>query len=59
MAKYVSFITDQSDENDSGNALFAALEYWDGGIVFNNKRNTVALAKYFPKKRHGIEIGNS
>lgn len=58
MSKYVSFITDASDENDSGNALFAALEYWDGGIVFNNKRNTVALAKHFPKKRHGIKIGD-
>ncbi|NOY08768.1 MAG: ATP-binding protein [Spirochaetes bacterium] len=59
MAEYVSFITNKSDENDSGNALFAALEYWNGGLVFNNKRNAVAVAKYFPKKRHGLEINNN
>ena len=35
MAEFVSFITPDSDEHDSGNALFAALEYWDGGVVFN------------------------
>jgi serine/threonine-protein kinase RsbW len=57
MEKYVSFITEDSDENDSGNALFAALEYWDGGIVFNERRNRVAVAKHFPKRRHGIALG--
>ncbi|HOX32282.1 MAG TPA: ATP-binding protein, partial [Spirochaetales bacterium] len=36
------------------NALFAALEYWNGGFVFNQKRNCVAMLKRFPKKRRGL-----
>ena len=56
MAKFVSFTTEESDEHDSGNALFAALEYWDGGIVYSEGRNRVAVAKSFPKRRHGIAL---
>ncbi len=56
MAEFVSFITPDSDEYDSGNALFAAVEYWNGGVVFNRARNAVAVAKYFPQRRHGIEL---
>jgi serine/threonine-protein kinase RsbW len=56
MEKYVSFRTKHSDENDSGNALFAAVEYWNAGVVFNKKRNKVAVLKTFPKKRHGINL---
>jgi len=56
MAEYVSFITPDSDEYDSGNALFAAVEYWNGGVVFNRARNAVAVAKYFPQRRHSIEL---
>jgi hypothetical protein len=56
MSEYVSFRTPQSDDYDGGNALFAATEYWNGGIVFNEKRNCVAVLKTFPKKRPGIEL---
>jgi serine/threonine-protein kinase RsbW len=57
MADFVSFITPESDENDSGNALFAAVEYWNGGVIFNRRRNAVAVAKYFrQRRRHGIEL---
>jgi hypothetical protein len=56
MAQFVSFITADSDEHDSGNALFAALEYWDGGIVYSEGRNRVAVAKSFHKRRHGIAL---
>lgn len=56
MAEFVSFITPDSDEHDSGNALFAALEYWDGGVVLNASRNCIAVAKSFPKRRHGIAL---
>jgi serine/threonine-protein kinase RsbW len=56
MARYVSFTTEDSDEHDSGNALFAALEYWDGGIVFTESRTCVAVAKSFPQRRHGIAL---
>jgi serine/threonine-protein kinase RsbW len=57
MAQFVSFRTENSDDNDGGNALFAAVEYWNGGVVFNNKKNCVAVKKKFPQKRHGIKIG--
>jgi hypothetical protein len=48
---YVSYRTDRSDEHDGGNALFAALEYWDEGMVYNEKRNAVAVGKKFARKR--------
>lgn len=54
LAGYVSFRTSASDDNDGGNALFAALEYWDGGFIFNDKKNAVAMLKTYPKKKWGI-----
>ncbi len=45
LGSYVSFRTSKSDEQDGGNALFAALEYWNGGFVYNQKRNGVAMLK--------------
>jgi serine/threonine-protein kinase RsbW len=59
LADYVSFRGAEADENDGGNALFAALEYWDGGFVFNSKRNCVAMLKRFPKKRRGVKVDES
>lgn len=56
LADYVSYRTESSDENDGGNAMFAALEYWNEGVVFNSKGNTVAVGKKFPRKRPGIEV---
>ena len=56
MASYVSFRTDESDESDGGNALFAAVEYWNSGIVFNNKKNCLAVQKTFPKNIPGINL---
>jgi serine/threonine-protein kinase RsbW len=56
MARYVSYLTKDSDEHDSGNALFAALEYWDGGVVFTEARNCIAVARNFPRRRHGIAL---
>jgi hypothetical protein len=58
LVDYVSFRGALADENDGGNALFAALEYWDGGFVFNSKRNCVSMLKRFPKKRHGVVVEN-
>lgn len=54
LADYVSFRTSKSDDHDGGNALFAALEYWNGGFVYNGKKNGVAMLKKFPQKRHGL-----
>lgn len=56
LGSYVSFRTMKSDEQDGGNALFAALEYWNGGFVYNDKRNGVAMLKKYPQRRHGISI---
>ncbi len=56
MEKYFAFRTEESNENDGGNALFAALEYWDGGVVFNNKKNCIAVFKNFGKKKYGLEL---
>ena len=47
LAKFVAWHGPDSDENDGGNALFGALEYWNGGIVYNAKRNTVACRRVF------------
>lgn len=55
--KYFSYRTENSTDEDGGNALFAAVEYWDGGVVFNNKKNAVAVLKEFSeKKRPGMDI---
>jgi len=56
LADFVAFRTVRSDDNDGGNALFAALEYWDGGFVFNHRRNCVAVLKHFPKRRLGLAV---
>ncbi len=45
--KYASYRTNASMENDGGNFLFSALEYWDSGVIFNEKRNKVVVIKYF------------
>lgn len=57
LASYVSFRTQESDDNDGGNALFAALEYWNGGFVYSDERNAVAMLKKYPKKQRGIFLG--
>jgi hypothetical protein len=44
---FISFRTQHSSEKDGGNALFAALEYWNGGVVFNDKLNAIAVKKVF------------
>ena len=56
MAEFVSFRTHSSDDNDGGNALFAAVEYWNVGVVFSSKRTSIAVQKKFPQKRYGVEI---
>lgn len=57
MAAFVTFRTKESDDNDGGNALFAAVEYWNEGVVFNSQKNCIGVKKKFPQKRYGVEIG--
>ena len=44
---YVSWRSAKSDQYDGGNAMFAALEYWNLGVVYSSNRNTVAVGKTF------------
>ena len=56
LSKYASYHTQTSDQQDGGNALFAALEYWDGGFVYNGKKNAVAMLKRYQQKHHGVAV---
>ena len=47
-----------SDDADGGNSLIAALEFWNGGMIYNEARNKVGVIRWFrggsgrtPKKR--------
>lgn len=47
MLKYVSYKTDGSTDDDGGNALFAAVEFWNGGMIYNSKKNKLVCIKYY------------
>lgn len=47
MLKYISYKTDDSSDLDGGNALFAAVEFWNGGMIYNKKKNKVACVKFY------------
>ncbi len=47
-ADYVAWQGPDSTEMDGGNALFAALEYWNGGFLYNKKGNKCVAVRYFP-----------
>lgn len=47
MMNYLAFRTNESDDHDGGNALFAAVEYWNEGVVFSNERNKVGVKRTF------------
>lgn len=47
MMNYLTFRTEHSDEADGGNAMFAAVEYWNDGVVFSSKRNKVGVRRTF------------
>ncbi|OHD62923.1 MAG: ATP-binding protein [Spirochaetes bacterium GWF1_41_5] len=36
-----------SDESDGGNSLIAALEYWNGGMIWNQKKNKIGVIRWF------------
>lgn len=48
LMNYIAWRTPRSDKYDGGNAMFAALEYWNQGVVFSEKRNSIAVGKTFP-----------
>jgi hypothetical protein len=38
----------ESDESDGGNSLIAALEFWNGGMIYNDARNKIGVVRWFP-----------
>lgn len=47
MAKYALWKGKSSTPEDGGNAMFAAIEYWNQGVVYSSKRNCVGVKKHF------------
>lgn len=47
MLKYISYRTSESNEDDGGNALCAAVEFWNEGVVFNSQGNAVAVKRVY------------
>ena len=46
--KYSIFINnDPSDFTDGGNSLFAAVEYWNDGIIYNERKNKICCIRKF------------
>jgi hypothetical protein len=39
----------ESDEFDGGNSLIAALEFWNGGIIYNETKNKVGVVRWFTR----------
>jgi len=37
----------KSDDTDGGNSLVAALEYWNGGMIYNSSRNKVGVVRWY------------
>lgn len=56
LADYVAYTTEQSDDTDGGNALFAAVEYWNEGVVYTKKANCIGVARKYTNKTQGLEI---
>ncbi|MFA6506683.1 MAG: ATP-binding protein [Treponemataceae bacterium] len=38
-----------SDDEDGGNSLIAALEYWNGGMIYNEARNKIGVVRWFDR----------
>jgi len=47
MMDYLSYRTERSDDTDGGNAMFAAVEFWNQGVVFNGDKNTIAVKRIY------------
>jgi serine/threonine-protein kinase RsbW len=45
LMEFATYQTDHSDPHDGGNSLFAALQFWDEGLMYNKQRNKVVAVK--------------
>jgi serine/threonine-protein kinase RsbW len=41
----LTYKSDRSEEHDGGNSLFAGLEFWDEGMLYNAKKNKIVVVK--------------
>jgi hypothetical protein len=48
--KLASYRGPESDDSDGGNSLVAALEFWNGGMVYNEAKNKVGVIRWFSQK---------
>lgn len=48
MIELACYASENSNEQDGGNALIAALDFWDSGLVFNHNRKSVSALKILP-----------
>jgi len=46
LLSYAQWKGKNSTPEDGGNSLFAALEYWDTGLIYRASRNIVGAAKF-------------
>lgn len=42
-----NYVGPNSDDDDGGNSLIAALEYWNGGMIYNNSKNKIGVQRWF------------
>ena len=58
MSQFASFRSSAGTQEaeDRGQTLFQAVEFWNGGMVFNSKRNCLAVLKRYPRKNPGIAL---
>jgi hypothetical protein len=50
--RIASYRGPESDESDGGNSLIAALEFWNGGMIYNDVKNKIGVVRWFP---HGSD----
>ncbi|MDR1507963.1 MAG: ATP-binding protein [Treponema sp.] len=57
--KLAAYRGPESDESDGGNSLVVALEFWNGGMIYNTARNKVGVVRWFPPGGQGGESTGS
>jgi serine/threonine-protein kinase RsbW len=47
LLELASYRGPNSTDDDGGNSLIAAIEYWNGGMIYNKKKNKVGVIRWF------------
>jgi hypothetical protein len=56
--KLASYRGPESDDSDGGNSLIAALEFWNGGMIYNEAKNKVGVVRWFSHGSGGREFSS-